>query len=180
MAGNDRPTFSRRNLVRALLGRDIPSPSQEPAEAVSRHAAADAAYEAGDYLAAVAAYRESIRGDLSNTAARLRLGHALYATGQYIQARVEFDHVLRLTGGADQTARLLLGLTLLSLGKTEKAAATLAAFADPERPELEAAAREAATRLEAAEPVEPAALEQSLLALAQSTALVPDTAATTS
>lgn len=177
MAGNDRPTFSRRNLVRALLGRDIPSPSQEPAEAVSRHAAADAAYEAGEYPAAIAAYRESIRGDLSNTAARLRLGHALYATGQSIQARVEFEHVLRLTGGADQVARLLLGLTLLSLGKTEKAATTLAAFTDPERPELETAAREAAKRLETAEP---AALEQTLLALAQSTALVPDTATTTS
>ncbi|WP_428562789.1 MAG: tetratricopeptide repeat protein [Solidesulfovibrio sp. DCME] len=180
MADNDRPTFSRRHLVRALLGREIPKPGPQ-AEAPDRHAAAEAAYAAGDYPAAVTAYRASVRGDLSNPEARLRLGHALFATGQMIQARVEFEHVLRLTDGAAPTARLLLGLTLLALGKREKAASQLAAFTDPDRPELETAAREAASRLEneaGAAPADTDALATRLLALAHGTALLPETHAT--
>ncbi len=180
MAHDERPTVSRRHLVRALLGRDIPKPGPQ-AEAQNRHATAEAAYAAGDYPAAVAAYRASIRGDLANTEARLRLGHALYATGQMIQARVEFEHVLRLAEGNQPAARLLLGLTLLALGKREKAALALAAFTDPDRPELETAARQAAARLESDDPGEAAdtaALAGHLLALAQGTALVPEPGAT--
>ncbi|WP_300164071.1 tetratricopeptide repeat protein [Solidesulfovibrio sp.] len=174
MASDDRPTVSRRNLVRALLGRDTPKPRQEPAAATDRHVAGDAAYAAGDYAAAVAAYRVSVRGDLSNAAVRLRLGHALYATGQHIQARVEFEHVLRLSGRTVPAAQLLLALTLLALDKREKAALVLAAFADPDRPELEQAAREASEKLEAGAIPDPTALRRELQALAEATALTPE------
>ena len=174
MANDDRPTFSRRNLVRALLGRDIPKPRSD-APAPDRHAAGDAAYAAGDYAAAVSAYRASVREDLSNTAVRFRLGHALYATGQALQARVEFEHVLRLTGGADAMARLGLGLTLLALGKREKAAGALEAFNDPERPQLTEAARQAAEVLAAGTDAEAANLRAELEVLARQTALFPDT-----
>lgn len=173
MANDDRPTVSRRNLVRALLGRDIPKPRAD-APAPDRHAAGDAAYAAGDYPAAVAAYRASVRDDLSNTAVRFRLGHALYATGQALQARVEFEHVLRLSGGTDAAARFLLALSLLALNKSEKAALTLAAFADPGRPELERAAHEAARKLEADPAADAAGMAQELHALAAATALVPE------
>lgn len=139
-----RPTMvSRRNLVRALLGREMPAspqhaPNQPPA---NPHAAGDAAYAAGNYAEAVTAYRASVRGDLSNTAVRGRLGYALYTRGHYIQAKVEFEHVLRLTDGADQQARLGLALTFLAMDKPAKAAAILTAVAAPEHPDLESLAK---------------------------------------
>ena len=102
-------TVSRRNLFRALLGRDIPAGHAQCAPESDRHAAGDAAYAAGDFPAAVAAYRASVRGDLSNPTARARLGCALYATGRHIQARVEFEHVLRLEGANLSLARMGLG-----------------------------------------------------------------------
>ncbi|WP_029460709.1 tetratricopeptide repeat protein [Solidesulfovibrio alcoholivorans] len=173
MAHDERPTVSRRNLVRALLGRDIPKPRAD-ASAPDRHAAGDAAYAAGDYPAAVAAYRASVREDLSNTAVRFRLGHALYATGQALQARVEFEHVLRLSGGTDAAARFFLALSLLALHKPAKAALALAAFADPDRPELERAAHEAAQKLENDPTVDAAGMARELHVLAAATALVPE------
>ncbi len=167
-------TVSRRNLFRALLGRDIPAGHTQHGPEPDRHAAGDAAYAAGNFPAAVAAYRASVRGDLSNPTARARLGCALYATGQHIQARVEFEHVLRLEGADLPLARLGLGLTLLALDKADRAAAVLAAFDDPSRPELTAAAREAASRLTAGGADDPAALRIALERTAQATALLPD------
>ena len=167
-------TVSRRNLFRALLGRDIPAGHAQRAPESDRHAAGDAAYAAGDFPAAVAAYRASVRGDLSNPTARARLGCALYATGRHIQARVEFEHVLRLEGANLSLARMGLGLTLLALDKTDRAAAVLAAFDDPARPELTAAAREAAAGLTSGGVDDPAALRGELERVAQATALLPD------
>jgi len=62
----------------------------------------------------------------------------------------------------------------LELGKTAKAAVTLAAFADPERPELETQAHELATALDAEQA--PATATSELLALAQATGLFPESA----
>lgn len=176
MSPTDRPTVvSRRNLVRALLGRDVPPSGGRTRQApVDPHAAGDAAFIAGDFPAAVAAYRASVRGDLSNVAVRTRLGQALFLTGHPIQARVEFEHTLRLTDGANAMARLGLTLCLLELGKTAKAAAILAAFADPERPELEAQARSLATALESDAAPATDATKGTLLALAQTHGLFPE------
>uniref|UniRef100_I2PWC9 Uncharacterized protein n=1 Tax=Desulfovibrio sp. U5L TaxID=596152 RepID=I2PWC9_9BACT len=185
MTRDTRPTVSRRHLVRALLGREIPpdrprsAPSAPSASTgvgpeASPYAAADAAYAAGDYAAAVAAYRPLIRGDLSNAVARVRLGHALYELGQPIQARVEFEHVLRLTGGSDRLARLGLGLACLALGKRERAATALSAYVDAERPELAAAAAEAARELAGDGEADLPALRQGLDSLARATALLPE------
>jgi tetratricopeptide (TPR) repeat protein len=146
----DRPTVSRRHLVRALLGRDIPPAGQAPGQpAPAPHAAGDAAFAAGDFAGAVAAYRASVRADLSNLAVRTRLGQALYLLGQHIQARVEFEHVLRLSEGTDVTARLGLALTCLALDKPAKAAGLLEALADADYPELEALAKSTAAALTA-------------------------------
>ena len=179
MADDARPaTVSRRNLVRALLGRNRPETPPPAAADPERHAAGDTAYAAGDYAGAVAAYRASIRGDLSNTAVRLRLGHALYATGQFIQARVEFEHVLRLDPAASPMARLCLGLTLLALGKPQRAAVALRALEDSDQPELTDAARQAAQRLETDAQVDAAALRADLERTARAVALLPETVAT--
>jgi len=176
MSPADRPTVvSRRNLVRALLGRTLPPSGGEAGQPqADPHALGDAAFIAGDFAGAVAAYRASVRGDLSNVAVRTRLGQALFLTGQFIQARVEFEHVLRLTDGQNPMARIGLGLCLLELGKTAKAAVTLVAFADPERPELEARAHELATALDAEQA--PTTATSELLALAQATGLFPESA----
>jgi tetratricopeptide (TPR) repeat protein len=175
MKTSGRPTVSRRNLVRALLGRDIPPAGQAPGQPpVNPHAAGDAAYAAGDYAGAVAAYRASVHSDLSNAALRARLGHALYALGQYIQAKVEFDHVLRLTDGSDRLARLGLALTLLALDKPAKAAVVLAALVDPDHPDLQSLATATATALtsEAGQP-DLAAARHALERLAQASGLLP-------
>ena len=153
----DKPrAIPRRHLIRALLGRDIPdatAPAAEPErtaaapQAADPHAAGNAAYAAGDYAEAAAAYRTSVRGDLSNPIVRARLGYALYATRQLIQAKVEFEHVLHLTNGGDAFARLCLGLTLAALGKADKAAANLEAFDAPQAEELVALCRRIAGKL---------------------------------
>ena len=117
MSPADRPTVvSRRNLVRALLGRNIPPSGEEARQTqADPHAAGDAAFIAGDFAGAVAAYRASVRGDLSNVAVRTRLGQALFLTGQFIQARVEFEHALRLTDGQDPMSASRLAATGSSL-----------------------------------------------------------------
>lgn len=152
----DKPrAIPRRHLIRALLGRDVPSasaPGPEPERAdapraADPHAAGNAAYAAGDYAEAAAAYRTSVRGDLSNPIVRARLGYALYATRQLIQAKVEFEHVLHLTNGGDAFARLCLGLTLAALGKADKAAGNLEAFDAPQAEELVALSRRIAGKL---------------------------------
>lgn len=176
MAHDDTPrTVSRRHLFRALLGREAPTENSPPDQpAPDPHAAGDAAFAAGDYPAAAAAYRASVRGDLSNTAVRLRLGQALYAMGQHIQARVEFEHVLRLTDGADGAARVGLGLTLLGLGKAQRAASVLAAFEDAGRPELAETARTIADRLAGEDAPDCAGMRRELERMARMTALFPD------
>ena len=176
----DKPrVVPRRHLIRALLGREIPAESpqtgetREPASAAP-HAAGDAAYALGDYAAAVAAYRESVRGDLSNVPVRSRLGYALYATGHFIQARVEFEHGLRLTDGADAFCRLGLGLSLIALGKVEKAADTLAALQVPDLAELTALAGRIAERLRESGDTDPTPLRLTLERSARAMAFLPE------
>ena len=173
MANDERPTCSRRNLVRALLGRDIPKPRAD-APAPDRHAAGDAAYAAGDYPAAVAAYRASVRDDLSNPIVRARLGYALYAARQLIQAKVEFEHVLHLTNGGDAFSRLCLGLTLAALGKVDKAADNLEAFAAPQAEELVALSRRVAAKLRDIGNGDPAPLILTLERSARAMGVMPE------
>ncbi|KHK01812.1 tetratricopeptide repeat protein [Desulfovibrio sp. TomC] len=181
----DKPrVVPRRHLFRALLGREIPTetppatPGNDPvASRPAPHAAGDAAYALGDYPAAVAAYRESVRGDLSNVPVRARLGYALYVTGHLVQARVEFEHGLRLTDGADAFCRLGLGLTLIALGKVEKAADVLEHFTAPDLEELTALARRIAGRLRAAEMTDPTPLRLTLERSARAMAFLPETGA---
>lgn len=177
MASSGRPV-SRRHLVRALLGRELPETEESKRQAAaSLHAAGDAAFAAGDFVGAVAAYRVSVRSDLSNTAVRTRLGQALYCLGQYIQARVEFEHVLRLSDGADGTARLGLGLTWLALGKTTKAGETLGVLADAAAPDLAAEVRSLTEALDnEGESLDLTARRQRLERLARAGGLLPESA----
>jgi hypothetical protein len=170
----DRPVFSRRHLIRALLGRPLPRCGADaPPAATVSHAAGDAAYAAGDFPAAVTAYRTSVRQDLANTAVRTRLGYALYAIEQRIQAKVEFEHALRLTQGRDVLARLGLALTLLRLDKPGRAGELLAGFTDAGRPTLVSRAQAVGLTLTAGHGYDPQTVATELEALARETGLVP-------
>ncbi len=74
----------------------------------------------GDLPGAVERYRDYIKADPNNADVRFALGKCLYALGQHIQARVEFERTLMLRK-QDLLATAFLGLTLLRLGKRERA-----------------------------------------------------------
>jgi tetratricopeptide (TPR) repeat protein len=105
---------------------------------------AQRAYDADDLQTAVGLLRDCIRIDLDHAPARLLLGYCLFRRGAYIQARVEFDRVLRIQPN-DTLAALYGGLTHARLGKLETALQYWrdASWTDPELREflLEQAAK---------------------------------------
>lgn len=87
---------------------------------------------------AVPLFREHLGDSPDDTEARTELGICLYALEQYIQARVEFERVLRFRKGDDR-ATLYLGLSLLRKDKVDKALKAWAAYEgdDPLKPVLQ-------------------------------------------
>lgn len=83
-------------------------------------------------------YREYLGDSPDDMAARTELGICLYALEHYIQARVEFERVLRFRKGDDRST-LYLGLSLLRKGKVDKALKAWAAYEgdDPPKPVLQ-------------------------------------------
>jgi hypothetical protein len=85
--------------------------------------------------------REQAKANTKDVAARKRLGFALFRLDYLVQARVEFEQVLRLGKNEDPDVLLHLGLILARAGKTDKAAAVwgryVATGAEPARPEIE-------------------------------------------
>ncbi len=83
-------------------------------------------------------YREHLGDSPDDMEARTELGICLYTLEQYIQARVEFERVLRFRKG-DHRATLYLGLSLLRKGKVDKALKAWAAYEgdDPLKPLLQ-------------------------------------------
>jgi tetratricopeptide (TPR) repeat protein len=132
-----KPPLSRRDFLfgglRRLRGDDRP---EAPAlAAATQGVAPDAAKQAKDafvrgnlayasarYEAAIPEYRECVRLFPAHLEARKRLGYCLYRTGQFVQARIEFERVLR-EAKADNFSSLYLGLTFASMGRADKAAA---------------------------------------------------------
>lgn len=90
--------------------------------------------DSGNLDEAIQTFRSHIRQELNDDEARMALGSCLYETGQLIQAKVEFERVLRIRKN-DSLASLYLALTLLRMEKLDKAVKALAAFdgkgADP-------------------------------------------------
>lgn len=94
----------------------------EAQEAKAAFGRGNEAYAVADYTAAIPEYRQCVKLFPAHLEARKRLGYCLYRTGQFIQARVEFDRVLRETK-KDNYSALYLGLTYAQMGKVEKAVA---------------------------------------------------------
>jgi len=86
--------------------------------------AADCLLELRESALAVPAYREVVEHAPDNTEARLRLGVALYASGQLAAAREELERVLRQRPDYPQ-ASYHLGAVLLAQGRPDEARARL-------------------------------------------------------
>jgi tetratricopeptide (TPR) repeat protein len=87
-------------------------------------AAADCLQELQEYTLATQAYREVIERAPKNAEARLRLGAALYASGQIREAGEEIERVLRQNPDHPR-ANYLLGAILLEQKRTHEAQAHL-------------------------------------------------------
>ena len=92
-------------------------------------------------IAALGTLREQVTAHPDDVAARKRLGLALFRLEYLVQARVEFERVLRLGKKEDPDVLLHLGLILARTGKADKTAAIwkryVATGAEPARPEIE-------------------------------------------
>ncbi len=75
--------------------------------------------DSGKLDAAIDAFRTYIRQELNDDEARMALGSCLYEKGQLVQAKVEFERVLRIRKN-DSLASLYLTLALLRLQKFDK------------------------------------------------------------
>jgi len=146
MQDNQSRRFSRRELLlnplRRLRGEDpetpvahtprpeklhVPAPPENPAQDLEN---ANRAYEGHDWDTAVAGYRTFLRAEPDNFKARRRLGYCLYQQGQFIQARVELERVLRAVPD-DNESRLYLGLALMRMKLRDKAAAAWKEYFEP-------------------------------------------------
>ncbi len=88
-------------------------------------------YAVSDYEAAVPEYRECVRLFPAHLEARKRLGYCLYRLGQNVQAKVEFERVLR-EAKKDNYCALYLGLAQARLGKADKAVAAWKQYFNPD------------------------------------------------
>ncbi len=82
---------------------------------------ANLAYKDRDWENAAQNYRDLLKQESRNPDVRFRLGRCQYELAQYIQAKIQFEQVLRLRE-KDNDALLYLGLCLMRLERPEKAA----------------------------------------------------------
>ncbi len=116
---------------------------RELRERAERHAQqireARQARQRGELQLAMELYRAALRISSNDADIRRELGGCLYDLGQFIQARVEFERVLRILK-QDNVAVLKLGFCLVQTGRPAKAAATWMRFT-PNGPEEESLLR---------------------------------------
>ncbi|MBN2140629.1 MAG: tetratricopeptide repeat protein [Desulfovibrionaceae bacterium] len=139
--GDEKVDVSRRKLLFGAIGRlkgdwDATRPLAGTSASLPILDAANRAFEQGDLEEAAAKYREFVTDEPNNAPARQRLGETLYRLGRPLQARLEFERALKISG-KDNRASLFLGLSLLRLGKTEKAAKAWQEYFDPGAVEIQ-------------------------------------------
>jgi TolA-binding protein len=129
--------LSRRNFLMGFrrLQKQEPEEEQAPQASLDETYAllreANLAFRDQEYEKARELYKEFLMEEPRNADARLRLGRCLYAAGKFIQAKVEFERVLRERRD-DKQAMLHLGLALARLNKPGKAAVIWQMYFDPE------------------------------------------------
>lgn len=129
--------LSRRNFLMGFrrLQKQEPEEEQAPQASLDETYAllreANLAFRDQEYEKARELYKEFLMEEPRNADARLRLGRCLYAAGKFVQAKVEFERVLRERRD-DKQAMLHLGLALARLNKPGKAAVIWQMYFDPE------------------------------------------------
>ncbi|WP_432738173.1 tetratricopeptide repeat protein [Maridesulfovibrio sp. FT414] len=140
MADKKKPQkLSRRGFLfggfRDKNDREQPQSAAKPIAAkeinLDTLAQANVAYENKRYDEASEKYKEFIKTEPQNPDARKRLGHCLYKTGKYVQAKVEFERAIRILG-KDNFSYLYLGLLLCRAGAGKKAVPVWKLYFDPE------------------------------------------------
>ncbi len=125
---------SRRNLLfggfRRLLGEVAEKgPMARTSEALPVFREAESLWKAKDYTKASGKFKDCLKLEPGNADARRRLGCCLYRQGMLLQAKVEFERLLR-ADRADNESWLYLGLVFARGGKAEKAASVWKNFKD--------------------------------------------------
>ncbi|WP_461209173.1 tetratricopeptide repeat protein [Desulfocurvus sp. DL9XJH121] len=103
----------------------------DAARAKEAFAQGNAAFARADYEAAAPLYRECIQLFPAHLEARKRVAYCHYRLGRYVQARVEFDRVLR-EAGKDNFSSLYLGLAHCRLNKPDKAVEAWEGYFNPD------------------------------------------------
>lgn len=133
----ERIDLSRRNFLTGFRRIVKKEPEEAPAPQASLDETygvlrdANLAFRDQEYEKAHGLYKEFLSNESRNADARLRLGLCLYHLGKHIQAKVEFERVLRERRD-DKQAMLYLGLALARLNKPGKAAVIWQMYFDPE------------------------------------------------
>ncbi len=126
--------------------------------------------DSGNLDEAIETFRTYIRQELNDDEARMALGSCLYEKGQLVQAKVEFERVLRIRKN-DSLASLYLTLALMRMEKYDKVMSLLSALESDEADPLLEGLMEARTTLESqgadAMPGVIAVLESSLRDISQ-------------
>jgi len=132
--GKDEIDVNRRKLLFGFMDKLRGAPEAAPVASASQTApilaAANAAFAAGTWEAALERYREFLGAESENIEARQRLGECLYRLGKHIQAKVEFERIIQ-KNRSNNRAIVFLGLVLARLDRVHKAAVVWKLFFDP-------------------------------------------------
>ncbi len=134
-SGKDKIDVSRRRFLTGAFGRykdGGKAPVSSTSESLPVLQEAEQAFEAEKYDEAEKSYKAFLKDEPSNMQARQRLGLCLYHQDRFVQAKIEFERVLKHKLG-DNEALLYLGLTLAKSGKLDKAVVHWKKHFDPER-----------------------------------------------
>lgn len=114
-------------LVDATSGvtKDDASQAKQSFEEGNRH------YAQAHYEDATPHYRECVRLFPAHLEARKRLGYCFYMQGKFLQARVEFERILK-TAKKDNFCSLYLGLAYARMGKADKTLEAWQNYFNPE------------------------------------------------
>lgn len=125
---------SRRNLLLGMVNRF--RGSEESGAQVTGLAPealrADALAGRGEYIEAAAAYRSILEESSEAHDIRAKLGWCLYKAGKLVQAKVEFQRVLRKA--ENRLATLHLGLCLAREGRLDGALKAWEGYSNPDEP----------------------------------------------
>lgn len=125
---------SRRNLLLGVVNR-FRGPEESGAQVTGiapETLKADAMAGRGEYIEAAAAYRSILEESSEAHEIRAKLGWCLYKAGKLVQAKVEFQRVLRKT--ESRLATLHLGLCLAREGKLDAALKSWEGYSNLDEP----------------------------------------------